>query len=474
MSLSRSLSGPSGLTINTDAANSVGGTSSAQQPATGGLFGAASTVSTTSNPMAAPSVFSGLQQQKPASGLFGSSNATAAQPGLAGGGLFANSTTQQQPAGHGNIFTVNASLQQQQTAQQTSGTTGLFANTSTQPQQQQPSSLGTGLFGKPAATSVPPSSGLFGQPQQQQPSSGLFGQPQQQQPSSGLFGQPQQQQPSSGLFGQSQQQPNAGGLGQNALHNQSTMNQIPAVQINYDNLRQRTRFDDLAKPVQDEIALIDMGIQRVIRMKDEIAEFMPQHRNDIEQLGRDVKFVETKFRGVQVALNRDIQTVKALQDITKKNIADAQLSFKAADNLKLPTHYHQTGLFASSTPSADTNARGASSTHANTQELISYFNRVCDDVERYKRRLDDYRTEIERDMPGVESGLFEQIRALQERNSATGGAVPDQLTQVLSALRETGNAIVAQAGRIADTRERLSRLQAGMLDSGVYSTGSFA
>lgn len=251
-------------------------------------------------------------------------------------------------------------------------------------------------------------------------------------------------------------------------------NQIPAVQINYDNLRPRTRFDDLAQPAQDEIALIDKGIQRVIKMKDEIGEFMPQHEKDIEQLGRDVKFVESKFRTVQVALNRDIQTVKVLQDMTKKNITDAQLSFKATDNLKLPTHYHQTGLFAGPPPPADSSAADASSAHASAQDLITYFNRVCDDVEKYKKRLDEYRGEIERDMPGVENGLYEQIRTFRDRNAAAGGAVQDQLSQVLSALRETGSAIVAQAGQIADTRERLSRLQAGIMDSGLYAAGMAA
>lgn len=259
--------------------------------------------------------------------------------------------------------------------------------------------------------------------------------------------------------------------GQAQAQQPQATNQVPAVQINYDNLRPRTRFDDLAKPVQDEIALIDKGIQRVIKMKDEIGEFMPQHEKDIEQLGRDVKFVETKFKTVQVALNQDILTVKVLQDMTKKNIADAQLSFKATDNLKLPTHYHQTGLFAGPTPAADSNGTDAASAHASAQDLITYFNRICDDVEKYKKRLDEYRGEIERDMPGVENGLYEQIRTIRDRNAAVGGAVQDQLGQVLSALRETGNAIVAQAGQIADTRERLSRLQAGILDSGVYAMG---
>ncbi|TWU79035.1 hypothetical protein ED733_008490 [Metarhizium rileyi] len=380
----------------------------------------------------------GGTQQKSGTGLFGSS-ATATQQPSATGGLFGGAASNQQP--------------QQGTT--TSGA-GLFGSTTTSQQQAQPAT--GGVFGSnPTPT----------QQQQQQPQQQLGG---------GLFGSsttnPMSTNPGGGLFQQSNAKPTGGLFGQTQPQQTQATNQVPAVQINYDNLRPRTRFDDLAKPVQDEIALIDKGIQRVIKMKDEIGEFMPQHEKDIEQLGRDVKFVETKFKTVQIALNQDIQTVKVLQDMTKKSIADAQLSFKATDNLKLPTHYHQTGLFAGPTPSADSNGTNAASAHASAQDLISYFNRICDDVEKYKKRLDEYRGEIERDMPGVENGLYEQIRALRDRNAAVSGAVPDQLGQVLLALRETGNAIVAQAGQIADTRERLSRLQVGILDSGVYAMGT--
>ncbi|KAJ4174669.1 Nucleoporin nup49/NSP49 (Nuclear pore protein nup49/NSP49) [Fusarium falciforme] len=243
--------------------------------------------------------------------------------------------------------------------------------------------------------------------------------------------------------------------------------QVSAVQINYDNIRHRTCFDDLAKPVQDEIALLDKGIQRVIKMRDEIGEFMPQHEKDIEQLGRDVSFVEFKFRIVDAALNNDVNTVKNLHDQTRKNAADARLCFRGADNLKLPAHYHQTGLFASQAPTANSNGGDAASTHADAQDLITYFNRICDDIEKSKARLDEYRGSIERDMPGVENGLYEQIRSLRDR-STTSIVVQDKLNEVLLALRDTGNAIIYQAGQIADTRERLSRLQAGIVDSGVY------
>ncbi|KAJ4257585.1 Nucleoporin nup49/NSP49 (Nuclear pore protein nup49/NSP49) [Fusarium torreyae] len=478
MSLTRSASGPAGgLSINTGAANAFGATAS-KPSAAGNLFGSATpTVNTTTAPggtgtMSTAGGLFGGGAQNTGTGLFGqSATAGAATPST--GGLFGNAgatnTQQTQNTGTGLFGNAAAGNTQQQGQQQTGG--GLFG---------QKPATGGGLFGNTAATqqSAPSTgTGLFGQSTQNQNQQ----QQQPQQPGGGLFGQSTatntQPNTGTGLFGQSQAKPATGGGGlfgqaqpqQNNTLGQST-NQVSAVQINYDSIRPRTRFDDLAKPVQDEIALLDKGIQRVIKMRDEIGEFMPQHEKDIEQLGSDVKFVESKFRTVQVALNNDIQTVKALQDLTRKNAADARLCFRGADNLKLPTHYHQTGLFASQAPAADTNGADAASTHADAQDLITYFNRICDDIEKYKARLDDYRGDIERDMPGVENGLYEQIRSLRDR-SAGSVVVQDQLNEVLLALRDTGSAIVAQAGQIADTRERLSRLQAGIVDSGVYAMG---
>ncbi|KLO99073.1 uncharacterized protein Y057_6876 [Fusarium fujikuroi] len=480
MSLIRSASGPAGgLSINTGAANAftthpnsaryiplfynlVGlflltgalnqfysGTATSKPSAAGSLFGSSTTSTPTANTTTAPgatgtmSLFGNAAQKPATGGLFGQSTTATTTTPAAGGGLFgaAGATNTQQTQGtstglFGNTAT-NNTQQQGTTAQPTTTGTSLFGQ-STQNQTQQPQQTGTGLFGQSTATNTQSNTG------------GLFGQSQAK-PATGTS-----------LFGQTQPQ-------QNNTLGQSTT-QVSAVQINYDSIRPRTRFDDLAKPVQDEIALLDLGIQRVIKMRDEIGEFMPQHEKDIEQLGLDVKFVESKFRTVQVALNNDIQTVKALQDQTRKNAADARLCFRGADNLKLPTHYHQTGLFASQAPAADSGGADAASTHADAQDLITYFNRICDDIEKYKARLDEYRGDIERDMPGVENGLYEQIRALRDR-SAGSLVVQDQLNEVLLALRDTGSAIVAQAGQIADTRERLSRLQAGIVDSGVYAMG---
>ncbi|KAL7937406.1 nucleoporin FG repeat region domain-containing protein [Trichoderma chlorosporum] len=468
MSLARSASGPAGLSINTSAANTLGPTS--QPAAARGLFGIG-------NASASPSTISNMAST---GGLFGAKPATT-------GGLFGTpATPTPQPSG-GGLFGAAPNTAS------TPATGGLFGSTPT-PQPAASGATTGGLFGaKPAAaaTTATPGGGLFGNTagnQAQTTGGGLFGSAATAKPATGttgggLFGNTATPQPSGGglfgstaapaaattgggLLGQTQAKPSGGLFGANTTAAAPATTQTAAVQINYDNLRPRSRFDDLAQPIQNEIALIDKGIQRVIKMRDEIGEFMPQHEKDIDQLGRDVQFVESKFKTVQDALNRDILTVKALQDMTKKDVADAQLSFKAADNLKLPTHYHQTGLFAGPPPPNDSNSTDASSAHASAQDLITYFNRICDDVEKYKNRLDEYRSQIERDMPGVENGLYEQIRSLRDHSSAP---VQDQLSQILSALREMGSAVIAQAGQIADTRERLSRLQAGIVDSGLYS-----
>ncbi|KAK1245363.1 hypothetical protein MKX08_004992 [Trichoderma sp. CBMAI-0020] len=425
----------------------TGGLFGAKPAATGGLFGATTTAS---------------PQTTTGGGLFGAATPTpATNTGTTGGGLFGSAATAQPAQASGTLG--GGLFGSKPAATTTTGTAGgLFGNTAT-PQQQ--TTTGGGLFGgTPAAQpSATTGGGLFGSKPAATMTTGTGG---------GLFGgTATTQQSGGGLFGgttpAATTTTTGGGLfGATTAQPAQSTNQVAAVQVNYDNLRPRSRFDDLAQPVQNQIALIDKGIQRVIKMRDEIGEFMPQHEKDIDQLGRDVQFVESKFKSVQDALNRDIQTVKALQDMTKKNVTDAQLSFKAADNLKLPTHYHQTGLFAGPPPTSDSNSADASSAHASAQDLITYFNRICDDVEKYKKRLDEYRAQIERDMPGVENGLYEQIRSLRDHSNAP---VQDQLSQVLAALREMGSAIVAQAGQIADTRERVSRLQAGFLDNGLYS-----
>ncbi|KAF7309969.1 C2H2-type domain-containing protein [Mycena indigotica] len=154
-----------------------------QQPAGGSLFGS------TSQPAAGSSSLFGntaTQPTAPATGLFGQPAAS----NTTGGGLFGNNTA---------------------AATNNTGGGGLFGSTTTVP-------ATTGLFGGGASTTTTPSTGLFGQPQQQQTTTGgLFGSSQATQPTtggSGLFGSTTTAQPTTGgLFGNTQTQaPATGGL----------------------------------------------------------------------------------------------------------------------------------------------------------------------------------------------------------------------------------------------------------------------
>jgi len=396
------------------------------------------------------------QSSSGAGGLFGG-GATNTQSNTGGGGLFGGggATNTQSSTGGGGLFSGGAATANTSNATQSTGG-GLFGSKPAQSNPTTTATQGSSLFGGGQNTAQQSTTGggsLFGggqnTAQQSTTGGGLFGGASNQanttgQSTTSAFGQTQAK-PS--LFGASQAQPQAQQQQQPQQQQQQS-----ATQINYADIRPRTRFDDLRQPIQDEITLIEKGITRVIKMKDQISQFMPQHGVDVEQLARDVAFVEQKYRTVQNALHGDVVNVKGLQDRSKRNISDGQLNFRAVDNLKLPMHYHQTGLFK---------ADGSKEPSGDAQDLISYFNRIADDVERQHRKLEEYRVAIERDMPGVENGLYEQVRAIRDRHEEEGSGVAEQLGQVLSALREMGTAIINEAGKIADTRERLLRLQAG-------------
>lgn len=197
-----------------------GGATTTQQPATGNVFGS----TTTQTQPAGTSLFgSATTQSQPAGGLFGNAGTQQQQPQQAGG-LFGGTTTQQQQQPQsGGLF---GSTMTQQPA---TGTGGLFGTPTTQ------SGTGGSLFGG-TSTQAPTSGGLFGSTTTQAPATGgglfgstttssnplfgnknpasIFGTAPAPSTTPTLFGQSQSAQPiaTPSLFGQSQQQKPAGSL----------------------------------------------------------------------------------------------------------------------------------------------------------------------------------------------------------------------------------------------------------------------
>ncbi|KAI0482037.1 hypothetical protein GGR56DRAFT_618227 [Xylariaceae sp. FL0804] len=471
MALSRSASGPGGLTINTSSANMFsGGSSNTQQPAAGGLFGAASQANTSSAPK---SLFGGASttasqpQQTPS--LFGTaSNTTTSQAQQPSGGLFGSSTATSQPQQTGGLFG-GASQTQSQPAQ--SG--GLFGG-----QSQQPQNTGGGLFGASAQNATQPAqnsvfggggggnttntSGAFGgQSANNAAGGGILGQSIQQRPSLfGGFGQPSQSQ--TNAFGQSQQPPSGAQgatLGFGLTMGQSTAQQtIPGVRIDVSNLKGTTRFNDLQESLQKDIEKVESFIRDQKMRKDEVGQLMSSLVEMLDSVPADVKFVERKYDGAKTALEAAAEAIDASRKFVSQDAESARLSFRAIDNLKLPQQYQSSNFW-----SPRQQASGAVNGEADGLGLVHFFSQAADEMQSQMNKYDKNLTEIEMHMHGVSDGLVEQLqRMMANKNGAVSG--PDaKMQELVAVLRDFEQGILKVAGDVGSAREGMMRLQLGDL-----------
>ncbi|KZF19321.1 hypothetical protein L228DRAFT_263665 [Xylona heveae TC161] len=418
---------PGGLSLNT---GSTGGslfgggasTSSSQPQQSGGLFG--SSTANPSQPQTGGGLF-GSATQKPG-GLFGSSTTTSSQPqtggGLFGGGQTQNQSQPQQSTG-GGLFGGSAA-----TTQNKPSLLGTSTTTSTQ-QPQQPSSL----FGGAASTA---------QAQPQKPS---------------LFGNTTTTQPG---------QPSA-----------QTGGTVPGVKIDVSNLRGTTRFNDLHEELQKQIEQIDNFILQQMQYKDQCDALMPKHEEALSYIPNDVNYVSQRFETLQRALENDAQAVDHVRKLVKRDAADARLSFRAIDNLKLPQQYHYTGMWNSTTgiassrtgaaPGAGADGKKAedaaleddeiAGTGPRSADLVSYFSAQADDMKRTLASYTSTVQEIESHLRGVEASTMQQMQQLLFTRGRDGGqrSAEDQIRELAAVLKEFEAGIFGVAGKVGSARENV-------------------
>ncbi|KAK0715970.1 hypothetical protein B0H67DRAFT_645649 [Lasiosphaeris hirsuta] len=506
MALARSASGPGGLTINTGGGGLFGGGTT--QPQAGGLFGTAASQPAQQTSSSFGTATSQPQQQT-GGGLFGAAQPqqtgglfgqTTTQP-QQGGGLFGQTATQSQQGG--GLFGGQQQPQQQQQQQQQQTGTGLFGQAPSQPQQsgglfgntaqpQQQQQQTGGLFGNTAqpqqqqqtgglfgSTQPAQTGGLFGNTAQTQQTGGLFGsslqQQQQPQGNGGMFGQsiPKQQGSMFGGFGQStaqpqqQQQQQQPGFGQSTQGVGLTMGQstnqqpqvVPGVRIDVSNIRPTTRFNDLQEDLQKEIAMIDDNIQKCIRDKEAVEAFLPSHGDQLAGIPNDVNFVGRKSDGAQAALSGDIVAINQLRDLVKVDADNARLSFKAIDNLRLPTQYHQAGLWSTrGQPAAG--GTGSDADAESNSDLISFFTKTADEMDDMMRKFERNLGEIEVHLHGVQGNMLEQLQRVvaQSQNGSQGG-VNEKVVELAGVLRDFEESILKVAGVVGGVKEGVTELQ---------------
>ncbi|KAI0596786.1 hypothetical protein F4775DRAFT_593898 [Biscogniauxia sp. FL1348] len=478
MALSRSASGPGGLSINTSSANMFGSTSS-QPPAPGGLFGSASTPktggglfgNTSSSTTTTTAASSSQPQQTPSLSLFGASSTTGtsqpqstatSQPQPTTGGLFgtsASTSQPQQPAGGGLFGGASAA-----TPSQPSQSGGLFGSTLQNQSQPQGQTQNTGgLFGQAATGTT--GGGLFGnaqntaQPANTTGGNSLFGQQSQQKPS--LFGGlGQQTQSQTNPLGQSQQ-PSAmglgGSLGIGLTMGQSTSAQtVPGVRIDYNNIKGTTRFNDLQEDIQKSIEQIDRFIQEQVSHEREIEGIMPGHGDMLESIPNDVKFVARKYDGARSALESAAQAIDSARVLVNQDADHARLCFRAIDNLKLPQQYHTSGFW-----SPRQQAPGTANTETDGQDLVGFFSKTADDMADQMKKYGGNLTDIETHMHAVNDSLGDQLQRIMAIRNGTISATDEKIQELVAVLRDFEQGILKVAGDVGSAREGMTRLQLG-------------
>ncbi|RHZ58226.1 uncharacterized protein CDV56_103124 [Aspergillus thermomutatus] len=462
-----------GLSINTNSANSLFGGSNAQTtsstatPGTtstsGGLFGNLGGVNA---------------QSKPAGGLFGN---------LGGGNTQQSSTT-------GSSLFSGLGGQQQNTTNTTATGGGLFGGSTPASSQPATGGLFSGTTGAGTTTtqSGGTGGGLFGSTTQAQPKPLFGGLGASTTTGGGLFGggnqtniqqqQQQAQKPTLSLFGNQNVAPQ-----QSTQQTATTGTVVPGVKVDLSNLLPTTKYESCADEIRSELEKFDNYVLLQIKLCNEVSNMLPTIAGQAETIPNDVDFVQGKLETIQHALENDARDIDQLRSLVSRDAAEAQVAFRAIDTLKLPLQYQSAGAAGwwSAQDQKGSDRQALRSTRKNTLalpddvetdptsatsingvpvNLVDYFSQRSDEMgtvlERYTRNL----KEIEDHLHGIELSLNRQIQefvASRSRDGAAIGTQKSKLNDLAAALGDVENGILGVAGRLGAVTEQVQEVVLG-------------
>lgn len=222
---------------------------------------------------------------------------------------------------------------------------------------------------------------------------------------------------------------------------------------------------------------------------------MPGHEQQLSSIPIDVSFVSRKSEGVAGALNSDVLAIASLKESVKQDAANARLSFKSIDQLRLPGGYWQAGLWSSSPSSARAGGQGGEGANSATavksgtgkagegktgqqaeeeadaesnQDLIGYFSKTADEMDEMMKRFERNLGEIEVHLHGVQGNVLEQLQRaatdsqrLAEKDTVMNGdgQVDQRVVELAGVLRDFEESILKVAGVVGGVKEGITELQ---------------
>ena len=263
----------------------------------------------------------------------------------------------------------------------------------------------------------------------------------------------QQQQPQQSLFSSS--------IGQYSQQQQT----VPGVRINLSELRSTTRFNDLHEEVQKIIENVDNFILGQIKLSGECDDMMPKVDSAFSSMPRDVEYCSRKLDAIQQALESDAGDIDFNKKLVRKDAADARLSFRAIERLRMPQQFQHSSLWNSSNttqpvgpePEGEDGEAGAST------DLVSYFSKQADEMTKTLESFKKNMTEVETYLKGVETSTVQQMQRVQFTRRRDGGqrSADDQVRELAAVLREFESGILGVAGKVGGVREQVQENMLG-------------
>ena len=257
-------------------------------------------------------------------------------------------------------------------------------------------------------------------------------------------------------------------IGQHAQQQQT----VPGVRISVNELRPTTRFNDLHEELQKAIEYVDSFILNKIQWKDACESEGGQIETMCMQLPPDVEYCSKQLDTMQKALENDAESIAVAKDLVKTDAADAKLSFKVIQNLRLPPQFHQTSLWSTAMApqkprvgDAHEGLEGGAS-----RDLVEYFSKQTNTMSNF---LDDYKkhvTEVEEYLHSMDSTLMQQMQQMMFTRGQAGKmkSAEDQVRELAAVLRAFENGILGVATKIGGTRENLQDVMLGNGSSGAH------
>lgn len=259
------------------------------------------------------------------------------------------------------------------------------------------------------------------------------------------------------------------------------------MKVDLSNLLPTTKYESCADEIRSELEKFDTYILNQIKMCNEVSSLLPTIETQSSLVPNDVEFIQGKLDTMQHALENDASDIDQLRNLAGRDIAEAQVAFRAVDNLQLPLQYHTAagGSWWSIPNQKLSDRQSLRSTRKNTLalpddvendpasaatvngvpvNLVDYFSQRSDEMntvlDRYQRGL----KEIEDHLHGVESTMNRKVNeyiSSRSRDGPGAGGSNDTFNGLVAVLGDIEAGILGVASRLGGVTEQVQEVVMG-------------